>query len=88
MLSQAVMLALYRSPDFDEFQRAEYFALADAGRAPGERRKGPPEQLHRMVLIGFFKTKNALFALHPRRRNTFWCAGNCRGGFRNQLVAT
>ena len=27
VLSQAEMLALYGLPDFDEFQRAEYFAF-------------------------------------------------------------
>ncbi len=63
MLSQAERLALYGLPDFDEFQRAEYFAFADAERAVAERRKGPTEQLHCMLQIGYFKAKNAFFAL-------------------------
>lgn len=63
MLSQAERLALYGLPDFDEFQRAAYFAFAEAERALAERRKGPVEQLHCMLQIGYFKAKNAFFTL-------------------------
>lgn len=63
VLSQAERLALYGLPDFDEFQRAEYFAFAEAERALAERRKGPVEQLHCMLQIGYFKAKNAFFTL-------------------------
>jgi len=39
VLSQAERLALYGLPDFDDFQRAEFFAFTDAERALAERRK-------------------------------------------------
>lgn len=50
-------------PDFGEFPRAEYFAFADAERTVAERRKGPTKQLDCMLQIGYFKAKNAFFAL-------------------------
>jgi hypothetical protein len=41
VLSQAERLALYGLPDFDDFQRAEFFAFTDAERALAERRNSP-----------------------------------------------
>lgn len=63
VLSPAERLALYEVPDFDEFQRAQYFALSAAERALAEQRKGFAAQLHCMVQIGYFKAKNAFFSL-------------------------
>lgn len=40
VLSPAERLALYGVPDFDEFQRAQYFAFAAPERALAEQRKG------------------------------------------------
>ena len=63
VLSQAERLALYGLPDFDEFQRAEFFAFTDAERALAERRKGRVERLQCLLQIGYFKAKNAFFNL-------------------------
>ena len=40
LLSEAEKLALYGLPDFDDFQRVEFFAMTDAERALAFRRKG------------------------------------------------
>jgi hypothetical protein len=63
VLSQAERTALYGMPDFDDFQRAEFFALTEAKRALADRRKGLPERLHCLLQIGYFKAKRAFFAL-------------------------
>ena len=63
MLSPTERLALYGLPDFDDFQRAEFFAFTDAERTLAERRKGPVEHLHCLLQIGYFKAKNAFFNL-------------------------
>jgi len=63
VLSPAERLALYEVPDFDAFQRAEYFALTSSERALAERRKGAAAQLHCMLQIGYFKAKRAFFSL-------------------------
>jgi len=63
VLSQAERLALYGLPDFDAFQRAEFFAFTDAERALAERRKGSVEHLHCLLQIGYFKAKKAFFNL-------------------------
>ena len=63
VLSQAERLALYGLPDFDAFQRAEYFAFTGPERALAESRKGIAAQLHCMLQIGYFKAKNAFFTL-------------------------
>jgi TnpA family transposase len=63
VLSQAERLALYGLPDFDAFQRAEYFAFTGPERALAERRKGFAARLHCMLQIGYFKAKNAFFSL-------------------------
>src|SRR6185295_19293378 len=44
VLSEAEKLALYGLPDFDDFQRAEFFALTEAERALADRRKGLAER--------------------------------------------
>ena len=63
VLSQAERLALYGLPDFDDFQRAEFFAFSKAERALAERRKGRVERLHCLLQMGYFKAKNAFFNL-------------------------
>ena len=45
VLSEAERLALYGLPDFDDFQRAEFFALSAAERTLVDRRKGLAEQV-------------------------------------------
>jgi len=63
VLSEAEKHALYGLPDFDDFQRAEFFALTDAERALADRRKGLVERLHCILQIGYFKAKRAFFHL-------------------------
>ena len=67
MLSPAERQALYGLPDFDDFQRAEFFAFTEAERALAERRKGPVEHLHCLLQIGYFKAKNAFFNFARKR---------------------
>jgi Domain of unknown function (DUF4158) len=61
VLSQAERTALYGLPDFDDFQRADFFAMTEAERAVADRRKGPVERLHCLLQIGYFKAKQAFF---------------------------
>lgn len=61
VLSEAEKLALYDLPDFDDFQRAEYFALTDAERALVQQRKGLSEQVYCLLQLGYFKAKQAFF---------------------------
>ena len=63
MLSEAERAALYGLPDFDDFQRGEFFAFTEAERALAERRKGSVEHLHCLLRIGYFKAKNAFLDL-------------------------
>ena len=66
VLSQAERVALYDLPDFDDFQRAEFFAMTEAERALVDRRKGATEQLHCLLQIGYFKAKQAFFSFSER----------------------
>ena len=52
VLSQTERTALYGLPDFDDFQRAEFFGLTEAERALADRRRGLPERLHCLLQIG------------------------------------
>ena len=61
LLSEAEKLALYGLPDFDDFQRVEFFAMTDAERALAFRRKGLTEQIYCLLQIGYFKAKQAFF---------------------------
>jgi hypothetical protein len=67
VLSQAERLALYGLPDFDEFQRTEYFAFTGAERSLAERRKGSAAQLHCMLQIGYFRAKHVFFTLSAKK---------------------
>jgi hypothetical protein len=66
VLSQAERNALYGLPDFDDFQRADFFAFTEAERAVADRRKGPVERLHCLLQIGYFKAKQAFFNFDGR----------------------
>ena len=61
ILSDAEKLALYGLPDFDEFQRAEYFALTAAEFHLVQARRGTVEQVHCLLQLGYFKAKQAFF---------------------------
>lgn len=61
VLSEAERVALYGLPDFDDFQRAEYFALTNGERTLAQGRNGVPEQILCMLQIGYFKAKQAFF---------------------------
>ena len=55
--------ALYSLPDFDDFQRAEFFAYTGAELALADRRRGPVDRLHCLLQLGYFKAKYAFFDL-------------------------
>ena len=61
VLSQAEHTALYGLPDFDDFQRAEFFAFTEVERAVADQRKWPVERLHCLLQLGYFKAKHAFF---------------------------
>ncbi len=61
VLLEAEKLALYGLPDFDDFQRAEYFALTDTELALVQQRKGLSEQVYCLLQLGYFKAKQAFF---------------------------
>ena len=62
VLSETEWLALYGLPDFDDFQRAEYFALTDDELALVYRRQSLPEQVLCLLQTGYFKAKQAFFS--------------------------
>jgi hypothetical protein len=61
VFSEAEKRALYGLPDFDDFQRAEFFAMTETERALVDRRSGLTERLHCLLQIGYFKAKQAFF---------------------------
>jgi Domain of unknown function (DUF4158) len=61
IVSEAERSALYGLPDFDEFQRAEYFALTPEERSLALQQTGFPERMACMLQIGYFKAKQAFF---------------------------
>ncbi|MEI6828131.1 MAG: Tn3 family transposase [Desulfuromonadales bacterium] len=61
ILSEAEKIALYGLPDFDDFQRIDYFAMTDTEHALAFARKGLAAQLHCLLQLGYFKAKNAFF---------------------------
>lgn len=62
ILSEAEKVALYGLPDFDDFQRAEFFAMTPAERSLALRRNGLAEQVYCLLQIGYFKAKQAFFS--------------------------
>ncbi|MFM0069124.1 DUF4158 domain-containing protein [Paraburkholderia aspalathi] len=63
LLPEAERQALYDRPDFDDFQRAEYFAFTSDELALAQQRAGLPEQILCLLQIGYFKAKQAFFTL-------------------------
>lgn len=61
ILSETEKTALYGIPNFDDFQRVEFFALTDAERALVSQRKGVVKQIYCLLQIGYFKAKQAFF---------------------------
>lgn len=59
--SDTERLALYGLPDFDEFQRAEHFALDEAELRLVLARRGTLEQVRCLLQLGYFKAKRAFF---------------------------
>jgi hypothetical protein len=60
-LSYAEREALYGLPDFDDFQRAEFFSLTNEERTIAQKRSGISEQILCMLQIGYFKAKQTFF---------------------------
>ena len=63
IFTEAEKLALYGLPDFDDFQRAEFFAFNEEELALADRRRGDFERLHCLLQLGYFKAKRAFFGL-------------------------
>jgi hypothetical protein len=61
ILSEAEKLALYGLPDFDDFQRVEFFAMTDAERGLALRRDCLLAQVYCLLQTGYFKAKQAFF---------------------------
>jgi len=61
ILTEPERQALYGLPDFDVFQRAEYFALTTQELSLAHRRNSVPDQLLCMLQLGYFKAKQTFF---------------------------
>ncbi|MGA2051439.1 MAG: Tn3 family transposase [Terracidiphilus sp.] len=61
LVSEAEKSALYGLPDFDDFQRAEYFALTTEELALAQQRDGLHGKIACILQIGYFKAKQAFF---------------------------
>ena len=61
VLSEAEKHALYGLPDFDDFQRAEYFAMTEAEHTLAFQRKNILEQIYCLLQIGYFQAKQVFF---------------------------
>lgn len=61
LLSEAEKLALYSLPDFDDFQRTNFFALCDKELSLVLSRKHISEQVFCLLQIGYFKAKQTFF---------------------------
>jgi len=61
LLSEAEKLALYSLPDFDDFQRTNFFALCDKELSLVLSREGISEQVFCLLQIGYFKAKQTFF---------------------------
>ena len=61
ILSEAEKLALDGLPDFDDFQRVEFFAMTDAERGLALRRDCLLAQVYCLLQTGYFKAKQAFF---------------------------
>lgn len=63
IFTDAEKIALYGLPDFDDFQRAEFFAFSEEELALADRRQGDCDRLHCLLRLGYFKAKHAFFGL-------------------------
>jgi TnpA family transposase len=61
ILSNDEKTALYGIPDFDDFQRVEFFAMTDIERSLALGRKSLLAQVYCLLQIGYFKAKQAFF---------------------------
>ena len=61
ILSEAEKLALYGLPNFDDFQRVEFFAMAEDVHSFALGRKSLLAQMYCLLQIGYFKAKQAFF---------------------------
>ena len=61
IVSEAEKSALYGLPDFDDFQRAEYFALTAEELALAQQRDGLHGKIACILQTGYFKAKQAFF---------------------------
>lgn len=61
ILTDAEKRALYDLPDFDQYQRAEYFSMTAEELTLALRRDGLPAQLLCLLQLGYFKAKQAFF---------------------------
>lgn len=61
ILSEAEKTALYGLPEFDDFQRVEFFAMTDAERSLALQRRGISKQVYCLLQMGYFKAKRAFF---------------------------
>jgi TnpA family transposase len=61
ILTDTEKQALYDLPDFDQFQRAEYFSMTAEELTLALRRDGLPAQLLCLLQLGYFKAKQAFF---------------------------
>ena len=62
IVSEAEKSALYGRPDWDDFQRAEYFALTAEELALAQQRDGLPGKITCILQIGYCKAKQAFFS--------------------------
>lgn len=65
ILSETEKLVLYGLPAFDDFQRAEFFAMTAAELSLALRRNSLWAQVHCLLQIGYFKAKQAFFRFSP-----------------------
>ena len=61
ILSEVEKTALYGIPNFDDFQRIEFFAMTDAERSLALGRESVLAQVYCLLQIGYFKAKQAFF---------------------------
>jgi len=72
ILSEAEKTALYGIPDFDDFQRIEFFAMTEAERSLVLQRSGILKQVYCLLQIGFF---NSPWTTCHRRMSRSCCNG-------------
>ena len=70
ILSEAEKTALYGIPNFDDFQRIEFFAMTDAERSLALGRKSVLAQVYCLLQIGYFKAKQAFFHSDSERSDS------------------